>query len=140
MEDQYCGGGYTMTCGPGFLTRFGPHLHTSIGRLYFAGTELASVWSGYINGAIQSGERTARQVLSTMHLLPAGHDIDQHEPDSIDYPPVKYRPDWFERNAPSARRFLHALVLGSLAAFTLFAASKFDSLNVGFRLGFPFHM
>jgi monoamine oxidase len=33
-----------------------------IGRVYFAGTEASTNWSGYMNGAINAGERTARQV------------------------------------------------------------------------------
>lgn len=31
-------------------------------RLYFAGTETATEWSGYMEGAVQAGERAAREV------------------------------------------------------------------------------
>ena len=30
--------------------------------IYFAGTETATMWSGYMEGAIQAGERAAREV------------------------------------------------------------------------------
>lgn len=33
-----------------------------VGRVYFAGTETATEWSGYMEGAIQAGERAAREV------------------------------------------------------------------------------
>lgn len=33
-----------------------------VGRIYFAGTETATEWSGYMEGAIQAGERAAREV------------------------------------------------------------------------------
>ena len=32
------------------------------GRVHFASTETATEWSGYMEGAIQAGERTAREV------------------------------------------------------------------------------
>ena len=31
-------------------------------RLFFAGTETATQWAGYMEGAIQAGERAAREV------------------------------------------------------------------------------
>lgn len=33
-----------------------------VGCIYFAGTESATYWSGYMEGAIQAGERAAREV------------------------------------------------------------------------------
>ena len=35
-----------------------------MGRVYFAGTETATQWSGYMEGAIEAGERAAREVQS----------------------------------------------------------------------------
>jgi hypothetical protein len=37
-------------------------LRDAVGRVYFAGTETATEWIGYMDGAIQAGERAARQV------------------------------------------------------------------------------
>lgn len=42
----------------------GPALRTPIGRIHWAGTETAERWSGYIDGAIESGERAAAEVLA----------------------------------------------------------------------------
>ena len=46
------------------LTAFGPALREPIGPLHWAGTETATVWNGYIDGALQSGERAAREALA----------------------------------------------------------------------------
>lgn len=37
-------------------------LREPVGRLYFAGTETATEWSGYMEGAVEAGERAAREV------------------------------------------------------------------------------
>ena len=37
-------------------------LREPVDRLYFAGTETATEWSGYMEGAVQAGERAAREV------------------------------------------------------------------------------
>ena len=35
-------------------------------RIHFAGTETATLWRGFISGAIQSGERAADEILSVL--------------------------------------------------------------------------
>ena len=47
---------------PGLLSEYGEWLHRSIGPLHWAGTETSSTWTGYIEGAIRSGERAAAEV------------------------------------------------------------------------------
>ena len=39
-------------------------LREPVNRLHFAGTETATEWLGYMDGAIQAGERAAREVSS----------------------------------------------------------------------------
>jgi len=48
---------------PGVLSTFGTTLRQPVGRLHWAGTETATVWNGYLEGAIEAGERAAREVL-----------------------------------------------------------------------------
>lgn len=110
MAEQYSGGCYTMTCAPGFLTRYGPYLRKPIDRLHYAGTETASCWSGYMNGAIQGGERAAREVLARMGKISAA-DVNVEEPVSTDYPPILFQSTWFERNSPSAKGFLLGITM-----------------------------
>ncbi len=50
--------------GPGVLTEYGPALTAPVGRIHWAGTETASYWHGYMDGAVRSGERAAKEVLS----------------------------------------------------------------------------
>jgi monoamine oxidase len=50
-------------CAPRALTSGGTSLREPIGRIHFAGTETAVEWTGYIEGALESGERAAREVM-----------------------------------------------------------------------------
>ena len=68
-------------CPPGFLTNFGKVLRQPIGRMFFAGTETATQWSGYMDGAIQAGERAAREVLNDLGRI-GKNDIWTVEPES----------------------------------------------------------
>jgi monoamine oxidase len=52
--------------GPGGWTAWGPYLREPIGRIHWAGTETATVWSGYMEGAVRSGERAAREALGAL--------------------------------------------------------------------------
>jgi monoamine oxidase len=47
---------------PGVWSDFGAALRAPIGRLHWAGTETAEVFNGYMDGAVRSGERAAREV------------------------------------------------------------------------------
>jgi monoamine oxidase len=51
---------------PGVVTRAGRALREPAGRLHFAGTETATEWNGYLEGAIQAGERAAGEVLARL--------------------------------------------------------------------------
>ncbi|MFW2387225.1 MAG: flavin monoamine oxidase family protein [Polyangiales bacterium] len=48
---------------PGVLTSSFAHLRKPEGRIHWAGTEAATEWIGYMEGALQSGERAADEVL-----------------------------------------------------------------------------
>ena len=63
-EDPWSRGCYGSFMPTGAWTAFGPALREPVGPLHWAGTETATVWSGYMDGAVRSGESAARQVLS----------------------------------------------------------------------------
>jgi monoamine oxidase len=63
-EEEWSRGCYEGYTPPGVLTAFGPALREPIGPIHWAGTETATKWCGYIDGALQSGERAAREVLA----------------------------------------------------------------------------
>lgn len=49
---------------PGAWTSFGPALREPCGVIHWAGTETATWMAGYIDGAIESGERAAAEILA----------------------------------------------------------------------------
>ena len=59
-------GGYAGVPVPGFLLDHGPALQAPVGRIHWAGTETAAAWNGYMDGAVESGERAAREALATL--------------------------------------------------------------------------
>jgi monoamine oxidase len=60
--EEWSGGGPTSNFGPGGWSECGPALRQPVGRIHWAGTETATVWSGYMEGALQAGERAAAEV------------------------------------------------------------------------------
>ncbi|MEU6830409.1 FAD-dependent oxidoreductase [Nocardia beijingensis] len=63
-DDPYTRGGYGAFFPPGVLTTVGSALRQPVGPIHWAGSETATEWSGYIEGAIRSGERAAAEVLA----------------------------------------------------------------------------
>lgn len=69
VEDEFAGRGCPCTAlGPGVLhTLGGGHaLREPCGNLHFAGTETAGEWKGYMEGAVRSGERGAREAIEAL--------------------------------------------------------------------------
>jgi monoamine oxidase len=62
LADEWSGGCYVGVLAPGLLTQIGVALRAPVGRLHFAGTETAVRHLGYLEGALESGERAAREV------------------------------------------------------------------------------
>jgi monoamine oxidase len=68
--DPYSGGCYVGVTGPGVLSELGSALREPCGRLHFAGTETATRWMGYMDGAVEAGERAAQEVLEALAAEP----------------------------------------------------------------------
>ncbi|OFB38247.1 amine oxidase [Mycolicibacterium sp. (ex Dasyatis americana)] len=64
--DQYAGGGYMALPIAGTLDGLLPWPFEPVGDIHWAGTETASDHAGYIEGAIESGVRVAREVEQTL--------------------------------------------------------------------------
>lgn len=64
--EEWSGGGPTSNFGPGGWTGCGQALREPVGRIHWAGTETAIVWSGYMEGALQAGDRAATEVLAQL--------------------------------------------------------------------------
>jgi monoamine oxidase len=52
--------------GPGTLLAYGPAIRQAVGRVHWAGTETSTYWNGYMDGAVRSGKRAAREVLDRL--------------------------------------------------------------------------
>jgi monoamine oxidase len=65
-EEPWTRGCYFGFAPPGVLLDYGVALREPIGPLHWAGTETATEWAGYIEGAVQSGERVAAEVAEAL--------------------------------------------------------------------------
>ena len=65
-EEEYSRGCYAGYMPTGVWTSLGQFLSEPVGHLHWAGTETATVWNGYMDGAIQSGERAAQEILNLL--------------------------------------------------------------------------
>lgn len=61
--EPFTRGCYGAHLPPGAWTVYGPALRRPVGAIHWAGTETAERWTGYIDGAIDSGQRVAAEVL-----------------------------------------------------------------------------
>jgi monoamine oxidase len=62
-EEEWSRGGPVCSPSPRALSAYGEALRRPAGRIHWAGAETATVWCGYMEGAVRSGERTAEEVL-----------------------------------------------------------------------------
>lgn len=61
--EPFSGGCYSALFAPGQVTELGQALRAPSGLLHFAGCETATRWVGYMDGALQAGERAADEIL-----------------------------------------------------------------------------
>jgi monoamine oxidase len=59
--DPFAQGGYAVF-GPDFRPAWRAELSRSVGRIAFAGDHTSRQWQGYMNGAVESGQRAARDI------------------------------------------------------------------------------
>jgi monoamine oxidase len=65
-EEEWTRGCYGCYMPPGAWTSFGDALRRPIGPIHWAGAETATVWNGYMDGAVRSGERAAAEALASV--------------------------------------------------------------------------
>jgi monoamine oxidase len=59
-------GGPVGIAGPGVVTQYGPAIRVPHGRVHWAGTETATYWNGYMDGAVSSGRRAALEAIDRL--------------------------------------------------------------------------
>jgi monoamine oxidase len=66
FEEEWSRGCYVGIMTPGTWSQLGPALREPVGPIHWAGTETATIWNGYMDGAIRSGEAAAEAVLAEL--------------------------------------------------------------------------
>jgi monoamine oxidase len=115
--EEFSGGCYVGVMGPQVMTQFGKFIREPVGPIHFAGTETATNWAGYMDGAVQAGERAAHEILTRQRAeegsgsepLPPFQEI---EPESTDVPAFYSGLTTLERWLPSPRAALAGLGIG----------------------------
>lgn len=64
--EQWSRGCYGAVFPAGTLVSAGTALREPVGRIHWAGTETSEVFAGYVDGAVRSGERVAREVAEVL--------------------------------------------------------------------------
>jgi monoamine oxidase len=65
-DRQWTRGCYNANHGPHVWTKYGPALTVPIGPIHWASTDTATYWSAYMEGAVDAGERAAREVIDEL--------------------------------------------------------------------------
>uniref|UniRef100_A0A914UI43 Amine oxidase n=1 Tax=Plectus sambesii TaxID=2011161 RepID=A0A914UI43_9BILA len=81
-------GGCPVSCLPAGNMEYFMRIREPVDRIHFAGTESATLWPGYMSGAVQSGLRAAHEVLWNLHpktvdrklLEGSVYEQDYHQP------------------------------------------------------------
>jgi len=127
--EQFSGGCYVDIMPKEVLTSLRNELYTPCGnngQLLFAGSELATRWMGYMDGAVQAGERAAFEII-TKYLKPDGIELplewieeepinEQEECQPLDVNKMVFRPSHIEMllPRPSTVRWMLKVVLVTL--------------------------
>jgi len=65
-DDAFARGAYGGYWTQGLWTTYGPDLRAPIGSVHWAGTETSPDWNGKMEGAVQSGEHAAAEILTVL--------------------------------------------------------------------------
>jgi monoamine oxidase len=65
-KERWSVGGPTAIHAPGALSKYGSAIRQPFGRVHWAGTETSTYWSGYMDGAVRSGERAGHEVVEKL--------------------------------------------------------------------------
>jgi monoamine oxidase len=68
IVEPHIEGAFTSFMNPGTWVAHGPALRPPVGHVHWAGTETASQWNGYFDGAVRSGNDAAVAVLALLTL------------------------------------------------------------------------
>jgi monoamine oxidase len=64
--EEFAPGGPTAAVPPGAWIRYGQWLREPVGPIHWAGTETADEWTGFLDGAVRSGQRAAAEIAALL--------------------------------------------------------------------------
>jgi monoamine oxidase len=67
-DQEWTRGCYNANTGPCTLLHFGEAMSQPIGPVSWASTETATAWSGYMEGAVQAGQRAALEAIESLKI------------------------------------------------------------------------
>lgn len=70
QHEQFSRGALAPVTALGHYTRFASVYGKPVGNLHFVGTEYSTVWRGYMEGALFSGEKGAQEVAGAIRQVP----------------------------------------------------------------------
>ncbi|KAI9017243.1 hypothetical protein BC832DRAFT_598738 [Gaertneriomyces semiglobifer] len=111
-KEEFSGGCPVATYATGILTQYGDEIRKPLGSVFFAGTETAIEWCGYMDGAVEAGQRAAQEVLEK--LRPSGTPKPPMPAQASSPPPRR-----FETDSPWWKRWAVILALGLGAKWLL---------------------
>jgi monoamine oxidase len=65
-HERWSTGAPTSVAAPGVIYSYGAQIREPVARVHWAGTETATYWTGYMDGAVRAGERAAQEVLALL--------------------------------------------------------------------------
>lgn len=63
-HEPWTTGGPVAIYPPGVMSKVGSSIRAPFGRVHWAGTETSTYWTGYMDGAVRSGQRAAAEILA----------------------------------------------------------------------------
>lgn len=82
LAEEWTRGCFSAHPAPGAWTTFGPAIREPVGPLHWAGTETATRWNGYFDGAVQSGHRVADEIHRSLQHPPPSNTPLSNSPTS----------------------------------------------------------
>ena len=110
--EPYSAGGPVAHPMTGALVEYGTALRAPVGQVHWAGTETALRWNGYMDGAVESGQRAADEVVAALSGTLAPQSATPLQPASVGLPNTAAA----TAGAESSVAALAALGLGRLAS------------------------
>ena len=112
--------------GSGVMKDFARATREPFFNFHFAGTETSTKWQGYMDGAIESGERAANEVLFGLYGLEAGVRVDYEKT----YYSQKEEIEKLKR--ADAKRIRMANVVGAVSGLAVKLSIIATALAVGY--------